>query len=155
MIVALMRANHAIGQYLEFLPREKWQSATVWRQMKSIFFYSIMMIILTGCEIRTDPGTLTKIGKIVRVSKQGLIYKTWEGDLIRGGLTDGSGSFGASTHFTIESDVLANECIFCMENNIEVILYLEAEFISAIWRSESAQPYFLKSIKRVSENRDK
>ena len=108
--------------------------------------YIIFLMILSGCYVRTDPGTGQKVGRIVKVSKQGLIFKTWEATLVRGGLNDGSGVMGMSFDFTIEDDSLAMQAIQLMQDQSEVILHYRIEGISSITRSESYLPNFCESL---------
>lgn len=108
----------------------------------------LVLLILTGCHIQTNPGSGMKVGKIVKLSKEGLFSKTWEGELIRGGLNDGSGSFGNSFHFTIEEDSLAHKAMEYMDADCEVTIYYEREFITALYRSEESSPAFVKQIIR-------
>lgn len=42
--------------------------------------------MLGGCGVNWSNGTGTKIGQVVKLSKQGFMNKTWEGQLIRGGM---------------------------------------------------------------------
>jgi hypothetical protein len=114
--------------------------------MKKMSFYLIPLFILFSCTFRTDPGEGIKIGRIVKVSRQGLIFKTWEVTLVRGGLNDGSGVIGSSFEFTIENDSLAKEAVKLMENQSEVMVYYKTEFISSIKRSESYSPNFCVEI---------
>lgn len=109
---------------------------------------SIVTVILTFFlfHICTDPGEGEKIGTIVKLSKQGLFKKTWEGELIRGGFLDGSGTIGGSFHFTIESDELARKALELMKSKKEVVLFYEIEFLSLVTRSESGNPHFAVSI---------
>ncbi len=64
--------------------------------MTSKFLTVLLVLIslsgLSGCGFSTSPGSGDKIGQIVKISKQGLIVKTWEAQLIRGGMNGGSGS---------------------------------------------------------------
>lgn len=110
---------------------------------------AILMTSLSGCYINTDPGKGKKIGRIVKFSKQGMIYKTWEGELIRGGLNDGTGSFGTSFHFTVEDSNMAEQAIYAFENQYEVIIDYRKEFIHSITRSEGSDAYFVEKITRV------
>ena len=109
----------------------------------------ITLLCLTGCYIHTDPGEGKKIGRIVKFSKQGMLCKTWEGELIRGGLNDGSGSFGSSFHFTVEDSHMASIALDAFENQYEVIIDYRREFISSITRSESSNAYFVENITKV------
>jgi len=107
---------------------------------------------MTCCHTST-PSQGKKIGHIVKLAKEGVFFKTWEGELIRGGLTDGSGSFGTSFHFVIESDSLAESALNAMENNEEVILYYHCEMISSLSRSEKESPHFVDKICIVHKNK--
>lgn len=114
---------------------------------KSFFLY-FSVCFLCSCTVRTDPGIGKKVGRIVNVSKQGLISKTWEATVIRGGLSDGSGVIGLPLEITIESEGLAMEAMKCMEDQAEVIILYRVEFISSLFRSEHLQPYFCEQIFR-------
>jgi hypothetical protein len=111
--------------------------------------YIIALLLLSSCTLRTDPGNGKKIGRIVRLSQQGLFFKTWEGELIRGGLNDGSGSIGQSFYFTIEQNHLLPTALKAFEEQKEVVMDYHCEFISSITRSENCNPYFVDSIKFV------
>jgi hypothetical protein len=105
-----------------------------------------LLIFLSSCYVNTDPGHGKKIGRIVKFSKQGMFYKTWEGELIRGGLSDGSGSFGGSFHFTVEDSAMADKALVAFNNQYEVVIDYRREFISSITRSESGDAYFVENI---------
>ena len=110
--------------------------------------YLLMLLLLTSCVINTSPGNGMKVGRIVKISHVGMFYKTWECELIRGGLIDGTGSMGQSSHFTIENqeDVeLANQAF---NEQFEVVVYYRTEFISSVTRSEYGTPYFVTHIEK-------
>lgn len=117
------------------------------------FFFLLACISLCACTVRSDPGQGKKIGKIVKLSKQGMLWKTWEGELIRGGFSDGTGIMGGSFHFTIEDGNLAQCAEKFFEDQSEVILEYRVEFISSICRAESYQPNFAVSIKKNDSHR--
>src|ERR1700751_5613989 len=108
--------------------------------MKKLFLLSLLL--LTGCSI-SNPSEGQKIGRIVKLADEGIIFKSCEDELIRGGLIDGSGSMGLSFSFTIESPrlkVLAKEAF---ENQYEVVLSYRCELISSWTRSENENPHFV------------
>jgi len=107
-----------------------------------------VLACVSSCTIN-NPGKGAKIGTIVKLSEDGIISKTCEGELIRGGLIDGSGSLGGSFKFTIENDYLKDAAYTALENHSEVIITYECEFVSSLFRSESMNPHFVKSIKIV------
>lgn len=99
---------------------------------------SAVLFVVFGCGTNTSPGSGEKIGQIVRLSRVGLSSKTWEAQLIRGGITDGSGAFGTVPfNFTIESDDLAEKARGFMQTNTEVSLRYRTEGIYSACRSES------------------
>ncbi len=108
--------------------------------------YVLTCIFLSSCSIN-NPSDGQKIGRIVKLADEGLFCKTCEGELIRGGIVDGSGSMGTSFKFTIEDDDELREIAReAFENQFEVIMTYEVEFMSAMWRSECSTPHFVKWI---------
>ena len=119
--------------------------------MKTIFI-AIIALIACGCACRTDPGSGSKRGIIVHVSEQGMIWKTWEATLVRGGFSDGSGVMGGTFEFTIPNTELALKAIKFMENQEEVIIDYHMEGMSSCTRSESKNPNFCDRIRTVKNN---
>lgn len=106
----------------------------------------LMLVLLAACSINTSPGDGEKIGQVVKISKVGIIGVTWEAQLIRGGMSGGSGSFGTTPFdFTIESDSLAKVVTDYMDNQIEAVIKYHTEGLFSPFRSES-QGHFLVSI---------
>ena len=101
--------------------------------------------LLTGCGFRgSDTGTSQKVGVIVRVSKVGMISETWEAQLIRGGLTDGSGAIGTVPFdFTVESYALAQKTKEYMEAGTEVKITYHTEMIYSSFRSSSGGDFLI------------
>ena len=119
--------------------------------MKLIIIIALSIIpFLVGCGINFCPGEGEKIGQIVKLSKQGLISDTWEAELIRGGMNNGSGAFGTTLfHFTIENDLTAKEIEELMRNQTEVIIKYKMEGIWSSFRSDSSG-HFLISVKKAN-----
>ncbi len=112
----------------------------------ALVFLIVLMFCLSSCSIHTDPGQGKKIGRIVKFSKQGMLFKTWEGELIRGGFTDGSGTMGTSFHFTVEDYDIAVLALEAFENQYEVIIDYRREFIHSLTRAENRDAYFVENI---------
>lgn len=108
----------------------------------------ITFISLSSCTTST-PCSGQKIGRIVKIADEGVFRTTCEGELIRGGLVDGSGSMGTSFKFTIEDVRLRDIAYHAFENQQEVILSYECELFSFILRSQSCTPHFVKKIEIV------
>lgn len=95
------------------------------------------LVLVAGCHI-ANPGEGQKIGQIVKVSKEGILAKTWEAQLVRGGVTDGSGTIGQAWNFTIPDAALAKEAIRMMESQREVIVRYTQEGVCSMSRTETA-----------------
>ena len=110
----------------------------------------VAIISLFSLPVNVRSGTGEKIGQIVKVSKEGFFCKTWEAQLIRGGMNDGSGSFGTVPFdFTIENGGMAKIVTDAMRNQTEVVITYETEGMYWFCRSGSGGR-FLKSIKPAS-----
>ncbi len=109
--------------------------------LKKIALVSMACFALSGCW-ETQSGE--KIGQITRVAQQGAVVKTWEAEIIRGGLSSGSGVNGSAFHFTIENDELLKKVQKAMADQSEVKITFSKEMVSFL-RSES-NSNFLKSV---------
>jgi hypothetical protein len=110
-----------------------------------------ILVCFAGCGINFDPGNGEKIGQIVKVSHEGIYTETWEAQLIRGGLTSGSGAFGTVPfNFTIEDEALVKKVQGYMQNQTEVIIKYRIEGIYSRFRSGS-QGHFLVSIEPAAK----
>lgn len=99
----------------------------------------ICAILLTIFAGAATPGDGQKIGQIVKVAREGYLRKTWEGQLVRGGFTNGSGAMGtAPFNFTIESDSLRAIAQHAMESQTEIILSYHKPMFYSPFRSESS-----------------
>lgn len=106
------------------------------------FLILILMISLTGC-YETENGA--KIGNIVKISKEGLLIKTCEGQLIRGGISNGSGAFSPHPFdFTIEQPKLIEKAQQAMDKQQEVKIFYHRELFT-MFRTET-RGYFADDI---------
>lgn len=103
-------------------------------------------LILSGC-IETERGE--KVGIINKISKEGLIFTTNEATLMRGGLNDGSGSWGQAFKFSIESNDLANKLEQAINSGAQVKIKYHKEFIVAWWRGK--ENYLLDDFTFIKE----
>lgn len=114
--------------------------------MKKFLFVVLVSLFVAACGAN-NPVDGEKIGMIVRLEKSGVLFKTWEGQLIRGGMNDGSGVMGIQPfHFTIEDQRLVDQVREAMENQTEVLITYETEGIYSAARSDSGGT-FLKSLR--------
>lgn len=110
-----------------------------------ILLVIVSATLLVGCAINS-PQDGQKIGRIVKLSKSGFVYTTLEGELIRGGFSDGSGSMGGSFHFTIEYTRLKEIAYDALEKQYEVIIFYECPGICSFFRSEHGRSNFVTKI---------
>lgn len=113
--------------------------------MKTSTIVAALLIacLATACGLNT-PAEGEKIGTIVRVQRSGVLTKTWEGQLIRGGMNNGSGVMGiAPFHFTIEDPKLLTAVQAAMEHQTEVLVTYRDEGIYSFSRSDSGGTFLL------------
>lgn len=106
---------------------------------------ALSTLFLAGC---WDTGGGEKIGSITRLNRQGVFCKTWEGEIIRGGLNTGSGVMGQAFHFTIEDDSLAKEVEKYMNSQQEVKITYKREGVT--WCRSDSQDVFLSKIEPLN-----
>ena len=115
--------------------------------LTALVIFMFVFLLLVGINLR--PGYNEKIGQIVKVGHEGMFVKTWEAQLIPGGMSNGSGSFGINPfNFTIESETMAKEVKMYMQNQTEVIIKYRMEGVFSQFRTRS-RGYFLVSIEPV------
>lgn len=99
----------------------------------------VALMLVAACAISLSPGEGEKIGQVVKLSKVGLFSKTWEGQLIRGGMNGGSGSFGTTPFdFTVEGDSLVSLVTKYMQDQTEVVIKYRHEGVWSCFRSQAA-----------------
>lgn len=97
----------------------------------------------TGC-VNVSHGKGEKIGQVVKFSQQGFIRDTWEGQLIRGGMSGGSGSFGTVPfNFTVEGSGLVKKVQEYMRDQTEVVITYRIEGVYSPFRSESSGHFLI------------
>lgn len=110
-----------------------------------ILYPLLFIVLLTGC---WDTGQGEKVGQIIKLNRQGVFCKTWEAELIRGGLNNGSGAASTLFDFTIEDSRLVQEVQNALDGQYEVKIHYNMEWTTAC-RSDSAE-HFLQRIERLS-----
>jgi len=115
--------------------------------MKKSFVLGVLAAsILSGCY---DTGSGDKVGSVVKLAKQGVFCKTWEGEIIRGGMANGSGATGTAFHFTVDNDDLAKKIDHYLNTQQEVKLTYRMEF-ATFCRSDSPSNAFVTAVEPLS-----
>lgn len=107
----------------------------------------LICLSLTAC-YQTQEGD--KVGTITKLAKQGVIFGTWEGQIIRGGLSGGSGGFGQAFEFTVEKPEVLAQMQNAMNAQQEVRIHYHKEAITWL-RSESGD-YFVDSVQILGKS---
>ena len=109
----------------------------------------LLAVSLSGCwEISRGE----KVGTVIGVTLSGMMCKTWEVKIIRGGLTDGSGGFANVSFFTIENRPdLVQRAQEAMNNGREVRVAFWEELNS--WCRSDSQSVFASHIEYVKDGK--
>ena len=109
--------------------------------MKKTIIALCALTLLSGCyEISTGE----KNGVITKLAQSGVFCKTWEMEIVRGGLTSGSGVVGAPFDVTIENPDLVKIAKQAIDTGAEIRIHYSREMVS-FCRSDSDST-FLTSI---------
>lgn len=115
--------------------------------IRNAVLFSLVVAFMGACTCNTQPGTGEKIGQVVKLSKVGIRCQTWEGQLIRGGMNGGSGSFGTVPFdFTIERESDAALVQHFMETQTEIRLRYRTDFLRSACASESDNHFFESAV---------
>lgn len=100
----------------------------------------LLILALTSC-VYSDGD---RAGQVVKLSRKGLIFKTYEGELAT--LAKGQvGTMMSNTfHFTVKDEAVANKIRVAMELGGNVSLHYDQAFIKLPWEGETA--YFVTKV---------
>lgn len=91
--------------------------------------FIVAIILINPVKCTSKPGEGEKIGQVVKVNKEGWFSKTYEAELIRGGLSNGSGTVGTqSFNFTVPSNLVKDVKEF-MNTQQEVVINYDIDYI--------------------------
>ncbi len=100
------------------------------------FLMTFLACFLTGCwTVKSGQ----KSGVIIKVAKEGVLWGTYEGEMILGGLENASGASSRTFDFTLgqfHSD-LTKTAQYAMENNQHVVLSYHCEAFIMPWSGET------------------
>lgn len=113
----------------------------------------LLMSILFSCGTGVKSADGKKIGQIVKLGEYGVLCKTYEGELIRGGFNSGSGANGAEFHFTILQKELYNKMMISMERQDEIEIEYTKSVLVGPCTADSASQGFVTSYKILKEGK--
>lgn len=114
--------------------------------MKQKLLIVALSVTLTNCG---DCGNEAHVGSVVKLGKTGAVCKTWEAEIVRGGLNNGSGGVSATAFsFTIEDERLVRlvQDAFDKQYEIKVEAHVEG---ATLCRSDS-EDHFATAITRMN-----
>lgn len=115
--------------------------------MKNVFLICLITIFISGCWT-TQKGE--KIGTLVKLAQEGIIFKTNEAELIRGGMNGGNGGFGVKPFFfTIENNDLLPTMQNALDGQKEIKIHYHTELF-VLFRSDSDNN-FLDSVEVMNK----
>lgn len=114
--------------------------------MKKLLLLACAALLLQGCW-ETSKGT--KVGIIVKCASEGILSKTYECELVRGGVSDGSGTLGKSFHFTAEHSEMFSVLDDALNNQRQVRIKYHTELMAAPWRTETENAAFVDAVEVV------
>lgn len=92
----------------------------------------------------------TRVGSLIKLSRKGYVFKTYEGQLQVGGMTEGTGSFNSSTwDFSVDgsNDAVVNSLNEGMKMGQRVSLHYEEKFFQLPWNGDTK--YFVVSVELI------
>ena len=95
--------------------------------MKRMTLLLFSVLVLSGC---WHTGSGQKIGTIIKISKQGLFFKTWEVEIVKGGLNGGSGAFSPTpVYVTVEDTQFLSLAQEAFNNQREIVVTYDHESV--------------------------
>lgn len=105
-----------------------------------------LVFFFAGCGHITGNGQ--KVGTIIKLSQEGFFIKTWEAEMVRGGMNGGSGSFSTTPlHVTIDNLTLLPAVQQAFDDQKEVVVSYQEKYFTPFDSECSDGCKFLTSIK--------
>jgi len=121
--------------------------------MRKWLFLVIFLLILGGILYYVTFGYYsdgTRVGSLVKLSRKGYIFKTYEGQLMVGGMSDGTGTFNSTTwDFSVDGDneTVVNALNESQRTGQRVALHYEEKFFNLPWNGDTK--YFVISVELI------
>ncbi|TAE40003.1 MAG: hypothetical protein EAZ70_05115 [Runella slithyformis] len=121
--------------------------------MKKWIFLLVLLLLVGGGLYYVTFGYFsdgTRVGSLVKLSRRGYVFKTFEGQLQVGGMTEGTGSFSSTTwDFSVDDDneKVVNLLEEAMKTGQRVSLHYEEKFFQLPWNGDTK--YFVVSVELI------
>ena len=122
------------------------------KRRKLLFILIVIITLICAsyvliCGITYSTGTRT--GAVIKISKKGYVFKTYEGELNLGGFSQGDGSFLIKNmwNFSIQKNDTAVYNAITRSEGKQVRLHYNEVIKNLIWQSET--PYFIYKVEQI------
>ncbi len=121
--------------------------------MRKWLFFLIFLLIVGGILYYITFGYYsdgTRVGSLVKLSRKGYIFKTYEGQLMVGGMSDGTGTFNSTTwDFSVDDDnkVAIEALNLSQRTGQRVALHYEEKFFQLPWNGDTK--YFVIAVELI------
>ncbi|MFN4144203.1 MAG: hypothetical protein ACK4GN_00140 [Runella sp.] len=121
--------------------------------MRKWIFLLVFLLILGAVGYYFSFGAYsdgTRVGSLVKLSRRGYIFKTYEGQLMVGGMSDGTGTFNSTTwDFSVhDSNKTAIEALeLSQRTGQRVSVHYEEKFFQLPWNGDTK--YFVVSVELI------
>lgn len=121
--------------------------------MRKWTFLVIFLLIVGGILYYITFGYYsdgTRVGSLVKLSRKGYVFKTYEGQLMVGGMSDGTGTFNSTT-WDFSVDDSNKSVVEALERSQKtgqrVSLHYEEKFFQLPWNGDTK--YFVVSVELI------
>lgn len=122
---------------------------------KRILIISLVVILLIGLAggaiaLFGTYSSGSRVGSIVKFSKKGTVFKTYEGELSQNSVSEG-GALNERWPFSVyrDDDEIISSINKAMNEGYRVRLYYKQKYFQFEWRGDT--DYFIEKVERVGE----
>jgi len=121
--------------------------------MRKWIFLVVFLLIVGGVLYYITFGYYsdgTRVGSLVKLSRKGYVFKTYEGQLMVGGMSDGTGTFNSTTwDFSVDDDnrSVVEALEYSQKTGQRVSLHYEEKFFQLPWNGDTK--YFVIAVELI------
>lgn len=134
------------------------------RGFKKLVWTSILIVLLGSAAVvlalqYVNYGDGYRVGTVLKLSRKGVVFKTWEGELSQGFLESSpTADAGVATrvwYFTVEhNDQIIEQINHAIDNNKKVKLFYNEKYTQLPWLGDTRQiVYKVEEVSNPSETR--
>lgn len=116
----------------------------------AVLLILILTLMLNGLNFEYSSGN--RVGTITKFSKKGYVFKTWEGELMMGGLRpsgDGQSVVPNVFLFSVTDPAVCEQIDQAMTKGNRVKVHYQQVWVAGMAKGETS--YFIKKVEEVSE----